>query len=266
MSEPEEKLTSRRRVGHYQTKVLVSTMPDTSTVLEDKTDATELDLSSSPVWNDTLHTADLWGRFAHLKLLDLNSNGLTSLPSCLEVLTSLDILFLSENNFETIPDCIRKMQQLRVLSLRGNVLTTLSSSNLPSPSLVWLILTNNKIATIDPNVRELVNLRKLMLSHNKLTSIPSEMGECKSLELIRLANNDINVPLPREFLTLPKLAWISLAGNPILSCPPTTHKIIPKSSVSYDESNILGRGASGTVFLGNHNGKEVAVKVFKQER
>lgn len=105
-----------------------------------------------------------------------------------------------------------------------------------------------------------------MLSHNKLTSIPQEMGECKSLELIRLANNEINVPLPSEFLTLPKLAWISLAGNPIIQCPPTTHKIIPKSSVSYDESNILGRGASGTVFLGNHNGKEVAVKVFKQER
>jgi Leucine-rich repeat (LRR) protein len=158
------------------------------------------------------------------------------------------------------------MQNLRVLSLRGNRLTTLSSKNLPSASMVWLILTNNKIATIDPNVRELVHLRKLMLSHNRLTSIPLEIGECKNLELIRLANNEINTPLPGEFLTLPKLAWISLAGNPILRCPPTTEKIIPKSSVSYDESIILGRGASGTVFLGTYEGREVAVKVFKQER
>ena len=105
-----------------------------------------------------------------------------------------------------------------------------------------------------------------MLSHNKLTSIPPEMGECKNLELIRLANNAIHIPLPREFLTLPKLAWISLAGNPIHRCPSTTEKIIPKSSVSYNESIILGRGASGTVFLGKYKGKEVAVKVFKQER
>ena len=235
-------------------------------LLEDKTDATELDLSSSPIWDATLHTTALWGQFKHLKLLDLNSNRLTTLPSCLKVLSSLDILFLSENNFETIPECIGNMQNLRVLSLRGNRLTTLSSKNLPSASMVWLILTNNKIATIDPNVRELVHLRKLMLSHNRLTSIPLEIGECKNLELIRLANNEINTPLPREFLTLPKLAWISLAGNPIIRCPPTTEKIIPKSSVSYDESVVLGKGASGTVFLGKYKGTEVAVKVFKQER
>jgi hypothetical protein len=239
--------------------------PGISSWLNDQKDAAELDLSSSTVWHDTLHTAALWGQFKHLKLLDLNNNGLTTLPSCLDVLSSLDILFLSENNFETIPECIGNMQKLRVLSLRGNRLTTLSSSNLPSSSLVWLILTNNRIRNIHSNVRDLVHLRKLMLSHNQLTSIPMELGECKNLELIRLANNEISVPLPREFLTLPKLAWISLAGNPILRSPQTTEKIIPKSSVSFDESVILGRGASGTVFLGKYKGKDVAVKVFKQE-
>ena len=233
--------------------------------LEDKKDATELNLSSSSTWDNMLHTTELWSQFRRLKKLDLNSNGLTTLPSCLDALPSLEILFLSENNFETIPECIGKMPKLRMLSLRGNRLTELSSTNLPTNTLVWLILTNNQISNIHPNVGELKHVRKLMLSHNRITSIPKEMGDMKDLELVRLANNNINVSLPKEFITLPKLAWVSLAGNPIAHCPQTREKEILKSSVSFDESNILGKGASGTVYLGEHNDRKVAVKIFKQD-
>lgn len=233
--------------------------------LEDKKDATELTLSSK-VWSDMLQNAEILAQFTRLKKLDIGGSGLTSLPSSLEVLApSLEILFLSENKFEAIPEVVGKLHHLRMLSFRGNRLTELSSSNLPSSSLVWLILTNNQISKIDPNVQKLRHVRKLMLSHNELTSIPKEMGECKDLELIRLANNDINVPLPKEFLTLPKLAWISLAGNPIAHCPQTKEKEILKSSVSFDESKILGRGASGTVYHGKYKGGDVAVKIFKKQ-
>ena len=177
----------------------------------------------------------------------------------------MEILFLSENNFEAFPECLGSLRRLRMLSLRGNRLSELSSSNLPKESLVWLILTNNQISRIDPNVGELKQLRKLMLSHNKLSSIPSEFEGCKDLELIRLANNEITTELPKEFLTLPKLAWISLAGNPIAHCPQTNEKEILKSSVSFDESAVLGKGASGIVYSGKYAGKDVAVKIFKQQ-
>lgn len=234
--------------------------------LEDKKDVTELNLTSSTIWSNMVHTADFWGQFNRLKKLDLNNNGLTTLPCALEALApSLEILFLSENKFEEIPQVVGKLRSLRMLSMRGNCVTELSSSNLPSSSLVWLILTNNKISKIDPNVGALKNVRKMMLSHNKISSIPKEMGECKALELIRLANNEIDVPLPKEFLTLPKLAWISLAGNPIAHSPHTKDKEILKSSVTYDESTVLGYGASGTVYLGRFNEKDVAVKIFKQQ-
>mmetsp|Transcript_5712 Transcript_5712/g.12441 ORF Transcript_5712/g.12441 Transcript_5712/m.12441 type:complete len:497 (+) Transcript_5712:81-1571(+) len=234
--------------------------------LEDKKDESELTIPSSSVWSDMLRNAEIWGQFTRLKKLDLNSIGVASLPPALEALApSLEILFLSENNFEVIPPVIRKLHQLRMLSFRGNRLTELSSTNLPSSSLIWLILTNNEISKISENVSALKHVRKLMLSHNKITSIPKEMAECKDLELIRLANNDINVPLPKEFLTLPKLAWISLAGNPIGHCPQTKEKEILKSSVSFDESAILGRGASGTVYLGKYKEKDVAVKIFKHQ-
>jgi len=231
---------------------------------EDNQKVTELTLPSS-TWNRIAHSPKLWGQFTSLKKLDLGNSSLKTLPSCLDALPTLEILFLSENKFEVIPECIRKISTLKMLSLRGNNLTELSSTNLPTKSLVWLILTNNNITKIDPNVGELKLLRKLMLSHNNISHVPKEMGQCKQLELVRLANNEINVALPKEFLTLPKLAWISLAGNPIAHCPQTKEKEILKSTVSVDESKVLGRGASGTVYLGKHNNKDVAVKIFKQE-
>mmetsp|Transcript_38260 Transcript_38260/g.81667 ORF Transcript_38260/g.81667 Transcript_38260/m.81667 type:complete len:490 (-) Transcript_38260:88-1557(-) len=234
--------------------------------LEGKKDAIELKLSSSTVLSHMIRNAEIWGQFTRLKKLDLNSNGLKSLPSALEALApSLEVLFLSENNFEEIPSVIGTLRRLRMISLRGNRLTELSSLNLPSSSLLWLILTNNQISKIDSNVASLKHVRKLMLSHNKITHIPKELGCCESLELVRLANNDINIPLPKEFLTLPKLAWISLAGNPIAYCPLPKEKEILMSSVSFDESKILGKGASGTVYLGKYKGKDVAVKIFKQQ-
>jgi hypothetical protein len=177
----------------------------------------------------------------------------------------LEILFLSENKFQVFPEVIGKLSKLRMLSLRGNRLTELSTTNLPTNSLVWLILTNNLISRIDPNIGKLKRLRKLMLSHNRLSCIPREFEKCKDLELIRLANNEITHELPKGFLSLPKLAWISLAGNPIAHCPQTKEKEICKSTVSLDESRILGKGASGIVYSGKYAGQDVAVKLFHQQ-
>ena len=216
------------------------------------------------VWSNLIYNGSIWKSFKRLRKLELNSNELTTLPSSLEAISSsLEILFLSENKFSAIPEVVGKLNNLRMISLRGNCLTELSSTNLPS-SLVWLILTNNNITRIDPNVNKLKGLKKLMLSHNKLTEVPSELGDCKDLELVRLASNAINTSLPHKFLTLPKLAWISLGGNPISEIPSHKMKFIERSSISFDKSNVLGKGASGTVYKGVFEGEDVAVKVFKQ--
>ena len=206
----------------------------------------------------------LWSRFTSIEKIDLNNNTLVDLPNGMSALTSLDILFLSENKFEHIPAVVGKLSSLRVLSLRGNEVTVLSSTNLPTTTIVWLILTSNKISKIDPDIGKANLLRKLMLSHNKISTIPVEMGQCKDLELIRLADNNLSI-MPVEVLTLPKLAWISLSGNPISKSPTNIKKIITDSDIEINESQVLGKGASGTVYKAKYNNKDVAVKIFKEQ-
>ncbi|KAL7472330.1 hypothetical protein ACHAXS_012659 [Conticribra weissflogii] len=239
------------------------------------------DLTTYPLWRiDELkelslsgckHTTlpdspELWSRFKSLKKLDLGDNSLTDLPDAINVLSpSLEILFLSENKFASVPEVVKRLSRLRVLSLRGNHLTDLTTSNMPTQSLVWLILTNNQITNIDPNIQELKPLRKLMLSHNDIAKIPLELGKCKNLELIRLANNNLS-NFPIEVLgSLPSLAWISLSGNPMVKSPKSGEKVINEDQVELFTSSILGKGASGTVYKGKFEGKEVAVKMFKAQ-
>lgn len=244
-----------------QPKAIATTEPD---FMDNKETVEDLNLAGS-IWSNLIYNDSIWRSFRCLKKLELNGSDLSTLPSSLEaVAPTLEILFLSENKFNTIPEVVGKLHRLRMISFRGNCLTELSAANLPT-SLIWLILTNNQISRIDQNVSKLHGLRKLMLSHNRLTEIPSELGECTNLELVRLASNCINTALPEKFLSLPKLAWISLGGNPISKINTQKMKVIDKSSVFFDENNVLGKGASGTVYKGQYRGKDVAVKVFKHD-
>jgi hypothetical protein len=240
------------------------------------------DLSTYPLWKvselkeldlsgcggEKLNLPDnpnLWSSFSSLKKLDLNNNHLNRLPQSIENLTSLEILFLSENEFEAIPEVVGKLKKLRVISLRGNLITNLSTLNLPTATLEWLILTNNRIQTIDADIKDLKLLKKLMLSHNNISEIPAELGDCQDLELVRLADNNIR-SVPASVLTLSKLAWVSLSGNPFSSVRSTSAqeaKVITESELEINETDVLGSGASGTVFKGSYRGEDVAVKMFK---
>ena len=207
--------------------------------------------------------AAVWSRFASLRQMNLNGNALRSLPNEMRVLSSLEVLFLSENQFDSVPQVIGELPKLRVLSFRGNSFVEFFSTHLPAHSLVWLILTNNNINHLHENIGELKLLRKLMLSHNQIDNVPAELGECKDLELLRLADNNIRT-VPSEILALPKLAWISLSGNPMSKPPRGSAKIIPWNEVNV-RGKVLGKGASGIVYQGKYDNKNVAVKMFKEQ-
>lgn len=116
-------------------------------------------------------------------------------------------------------------------------------------------------------IGDLRQLVKLQLAWNCLETLPPEMGKLYHLQLMRVAVNRL-ASIPQEFATLPQLAWFSLAGNPASSRPPTTQKVSSIHQVAFDRlqvTTVLGKGASGDVFLSKLDGEAVAVKVFNSE-
>ena len=86
-----------------------------------------------------------------------------------------------------------------------------------------------------------------MLTNNRLASLPDEMvTQCRQLELIRLADNQLTC-LPAGFWEMPKLAWVGLAGNPLVAM---SEPLLPPRIVLPDELTIgeqLGCGGGGFV-------------------
>lgn len=63
-----------------------------------------------------------------------------------------------------------------------------------------------------------------------------------------------------------ELAWISISGNPLSTSTKEVTKLIPESEIQISNSEVLGHGASGTVYKARYKDKDVAVKIFKNQQ
>ena len=109
-----------------------------------------------------------------------------------------------------------------------------------------------------------------MLAGNKLQDLPASMAACTKLELLRISANRFTC-LPHWLLSLPRLAWLAYAGNPLSDVYEVA--AIGRQSLQQidwrqlDIQQQLGEGASGTIYHATHRqvGTEspVAVKMFK---
>ncbi len=203
-----------------------------------------------------------------LELLDLSGNYLSELPDDFDRLQNLKILFLSENHFTKFPSILAKCKNLDIIGFKANQISLIDETSFPK-DLRWLILTNNHLPQIPASIGKCHKLQKLMLAGNKLTSLPIELAECKNLELLRISANQIN-EIPSWLLSLPKLSWVALAGNPYF----TQNKEYPIPAINQIDWRFLkikeklGEGASGTIYKAELLEMEiqtVAVKIFKGE-
>ncbi|GAX23400.1 hypothetical protein FisN_15Lh120 [Fistulifera solaris] len=199
--------------------------------------------------------------------LNLTNCGLNTLPIGFEkAFPKLSTLFLSNNQFQQVPEVIGKCPHLQMVAFKSNQLTSIHPEALQA-QLRWLILTDNQITTIPHTIGRCTRLQKCMLSGNQIRTLPDAMAQCINLELIRLASNQLKEP-PIILFRLPKLAWIALSDNPFLHSVFAARSTVLKVLEDLEESKdaeILGQGASGITRQYEYQGQKVAVKTYNTE-
>lgn len=203
-----------------------------------------------------------------LEILDLSGNQLSALPDDFDRFTRLKILFCSDNLFTELPEVLGRCAALEMVGFKSNKIHTVNNTALPA-RLRWLILTNNCVTVLPDSIGNCYRLEKCMLAGNRLTALPDSMQQCKQLGLLRISAN-LLPEIPVWLYSMPRLAWLAFAGNPVAFRPQLT--ALP-GVIHWHELDIahqLGEGASGFVSTGRWmgdaglpEGRAIAVKVFK---
>lgn len=200
-----------------------------------------------------------------LEVLNLSGNALQQLPDDLHRLTRLRVLFASDNLFTDLPESIGQCLALQIVGFKANQICHVPAQALP-PRLRWLILTDNRIQRLPEALGDCQALQKLMLAGNQLQKLPSSLARCEQLELVRIAANQLT-QLPSWLLELPSLAWLAYAGNPLCTEPaqPAVRQI-PWQQLHVQQQ--LGEGASGVIQQAHWHSphqaeKAVAIKLYK---
>ena len=196
-----------------------------------------------------------------LEVLDLSGNALNALPDDLHRLEKLRILFCSNNDFTALPAGLGQCLNLTMIGFKANRIRAVPADALP-PHLRWLILTDNAIETLPVEIGRCTRLQKLMLAGNRLQDLPESLAACRALELLRVSANRLTA-LPAWLYAMPRLSWLAFAGNPFCAEPQAAaHRDTTWQDLTLEAR--LGEGASGVIYRARHcDGTKLAIKVFK---
>jgi Leucine-rich repeat (LRR) protein len=162
-----------------------------------------------------------------LVFLELDNNILTGpLPASMGNLPELRLLSLDYNRFTSLPSDLVSLIVLEDFSIVGNELAGPLMPELGFlPQLRSLRLSNNTLtSTIPTEFGELARLISVLdLSNNELEgAIPSELGQINDrLRSLRLAGNRLSGPLPASLASLNRLAEIRLEDNDLTGAVPS---------------------------------------------
>ncbi len=203
-----------------------------------------------------------------LEILNLSGNQLDTLPDDLHRLTRLRVLFCSDNRFTELPECLGRCSALTMVGFKANRITHVTGAALP-PLLRWLILTDNCVSQLPDELGQRPYLQKLMLAGNRLQQLPASLGQCHRLELLRIAANQLS-ELPQWLLKLPSLSWLAYAGNP-LEAQAEAAALNTTTPIDWSHLELqqqLGEGASGVIHQAlwqapGQAARKVAVKLYK---
>ncbi|MBE9092012.1 leucine-rich repeat domain-containing protein [Microcystis aeruginosa LEGE 11464] len=151
--------------------------------------------------------------------LDLSIKNLTEIPPEIADLTSLQGLFLDNNQISEIREALAQLTSLQVLNLNNNQISEIPEALAHLTSLQELDLSINQISEIPEALAQLTSLQYLYLSYNQIREIPEALAQLTSLQFLDLRNNQIR-EIPEALAHLVNLKRLVLENNPITNVPP----------------------------------------------
>jgi len=118
----------------------------------------------------------------NIESLSLERKGLMAVLPCIGEFTSLNGLYLGNNELTFIPESIDRLIHLKHLNLNNNKLTFIPESIGNLIGLQYLYLHKNKLTFIPEFLGKLTNLQQLFLDENTI-DFPKSIGNLEMLEM-----------------------------------------------------------------------------------
>lgn len=153
-----------------------------------------------------------------VELVDLSSNRFEVLPEAISVFENLKTLDLRHNQLESLPEFLGDFAKLETILLSDNKFRTVPNALSKCRSLRHLDMSRNTIRFLDVEIW-FRGLETLSLNHNQIERVPPEIGRCSSLETLNLSCNRL-ADLPEQmFVGCRRLVWLAISENPLTSLP-----------------------------------------------
>ncbi len=130
------------------------------------------------------------------RVWDISNKQLETLPPSFYELTSLNVLYLNDNNFTYFPSDIASLTELCVLDLSGN-----------------------NIVELPPEITKLTNLSSLFLYNNSITTLPKDFNRLTGLSHLSIGCNLFEKDIPNTIFDLVNLVSFSCCANKIVNFP-----------------------------------------------
>ncbi len=198
-----------------------------------------------------------------LQSLNLSNNQFTTLPSWIGELTQLQALNLSSSHLMALPEWLGRLTQLQSLNLSGNQLTALPDWLAQLTPLQSLTLSSNQLKTLPKALGGLTSLQILDLSGNQLTTLPDDLGILTSLKTLDVSGNQLTT-LPNDLGNLTSLQSLYLSRNRFKMLPDSLRKLTALQTLTLYSNQLatlpegLGKlAALNMVFL--HGNPELGI-------
>ncbi len=145
-------------------------------------------------------------RMRRLKVLHLQGNRLSELPSWIGELSSLEELRLDYNELRSLPSELADLKHLTSLDLSGKQkFQSLPAVVCEMPALRSLSLESSGFDSLPDEIGFVRSLQTLNLAHSSIRQLPSSVGDLANLQLLNLSYSQIQ-DLPRRLAPLLRAA------------------------------------------------------------